>query len=426
MNAAFKPKGRRVREVKVPTEAGVWIKRTTGTRDAVIARRIHRMITTLGPAEKAAWDVLRRVTSKPPTLTLAELWKRWNATPGRFDADGKAVEPSDDERLAHVRASLVEGDARDLLATWHTVLMGPAGGKRRAISTDTADHYRAAVRLYFAHVLELDEDDETKPVPLSAFSERELRIWVEEMDDVEPGTVRKRGMGMRRFCEWLESRGHLGASPMRRVLLPAQGDPLCHYIDTPDAVRLADASPGQMRLLEATLAGSAMELSTALSVRVRAVSTDSRSIHAPGTKTYTRDRIVRVADWAWPAVTELLKGKHRDSLLFDQIPDRWRARDVHVETLGVLAEKGHRVFVEYNGRPKYYSLRDHRHTWAVRAARTGWPIELISRQLGHKDGVLALKVYGRFVPNTAEIDRLEKLSTARDEEVQRQEDERHG
>lgn len=425
MNAAFKPKGRRIREVKVPTEKGEWVKRTTSTRDPVIARRMHRMVTTLGPVEKAAWDVLSLVTSSPPVLPLSELWKRWCATPGRTAPDGTPIEPSDDERLAYVRLTLVQGDARKLLATWHGVLLGPAGGKKRAISRDTAEHYRASIELFFAHALDVDEesdeDDEPLPVPLACFTERELRIWIEEMDDVAPATVRKRGMGMRRFCAWLASRGMLGVSPMRDVPLPAQSDPLCHYIDTPDAIRLADASPGQMRLLEASIAGSAMELSTALAVRVRAVSKDTKSIHAPGTKTYTRDRIVRVADWAWPAVKEAMKGKHKDSLLFDEIPHRWHARDVHTETIQALAEQGHRIFVEYNGRPKLYTLRDHRHTWAVRAARTGWPIEMIARQLGHKDGVLALKVYGRFVPKQEEIDRLERLSTARDRQVIREE-----
>jgi integrase len=65
-------------------------------------------------------------------------------------------------------------------------------------------------------------------------------------------------------------------------------------------------------------------------------------------------------------------------------------------------------------------MRDQRHTWAVRAARSGWPIEGVARQLGHKDGTLALRVYGRFSPTNEERDRWEAMATARDESIQRE------
>jgi hypothetical protein len=32
------------------------------------------------------------------------------------------------------------------------------------------------------------------------------------------------------------------------------------------------------------------------------------------------------------------------------------------------------------------------------------PVELVARQLGHRDAVMALKVYGRFVPRAPEWD----------------------
>jgi integrase len=59
-------------------------------------------------------------------------------------------------------------------------------------------------------------------------------------------------------------------------------------------------------------------------------------------------------------------------------------------------------------------MRDARHTWAVRAARSGWPIEGVARQLGHVDGTLALKVYCRFVPQRVERDRWERMAAERD------------
>jgi integrase len=74
------------------------------------------------------------------------------------------------------------------------------------------------------------------------------------------------------------------------------------------------------------------------------------------------------------------------------------------------------VFIEWEGKAKLYTLRDHRHTWAVRAVRSGGPIGAVAEQLGHSDGgILALKVYGRFAPKQEERARWESLATARDQ-----------
>jgi integrase len=256
------------------------------------------------------------------------------------------------------------------------------------------------------------------PFDTSGLTERALREWLEEMDDVAPATVRKRGIGMGRFTAWLVGRGTLGLDPMGNILLPAQGDPLTHYLEVADVIRLADTVGGQIRLLEALLPASALEVSTALQVRVRAVSLTDKEIHAPGTKAAARNRVVRVAEFGLDALRELVKGKHPDSLLFDRIPHRWAASDANREAVDVLGDKGHRVYVEWEGKPKRYTLRDHRHTWAVRAARTGWPPAAIAEQLGHSDGgVLALRVYGRFAPKKEERDRWEASSHARDQEL---------
>lgn len=61
-----------------------------------------------------------------------------------------------------------------------------------------------------------------------------------------------------------------------------------------------------------------------------------------------------------------------------------------------------------------YRLHDARHHWAVRMVRAGMPLELVARQLGHRDVVMVAKVYGRFVPNTVERDRWEKAAAALD------------
>jgi integrase len=372
--------------------------------DGVAARRIDRMLEQLGPAGKHAWDVLERVTASPPTLDLSRLYTLWNETPiTRHDKkSGKPIEPSPDERLAYIREKLESIDVEPLIAEWREVLTGPAIN----VKPDTADHYVSAVRTLI---------EEGVPFTRELLTEQSIRVWLEEMDDVTPSTARKRAIGLHQFITWLRGRGVLTHDPMLELTLPEAGDPLCHYLDTPDVIRLADASAGQMRHFEYILPGSALEVSTALAVRVRQVSTIDKEIHAPGTKAYNRNRVVRVAEFAWDAVLELVKGKHPDSPLFDRIPHRYAAGDSHLALVKQLGEEGHRIFIECDGKPKNYTLRDHRHTWAVRAARSGWPIGAISEVLGHSNTVLANKVYAKFITKKDERDRWEGKSHERDQ-----------
>lgn len=394
--AAFKAKGRKILETKVPRRDGTWVKRSTGTKDRVTARAIDRMIEVLGPEGKHAWDVLETVTSTPPRWTLSELWRRWMAVPSRVDeTSGDPIEPSVDERIKALRAQLQETDLAVLVDDFYKVLTGPAGG----IAEDTADHYVAAIRTLIP---------EGKPFYKSQLTPAALTTWLEKMEKVAPATVRKRGDGMRRFTKWLKGRGILEQDPMRDIKLPAAGAPRVLFLDTKDAKRLADAQPGQYRIYSALLAGTGIEVSVALQLRKRDVDERTREIRAAGTKTHARDRIVRVAEWAWPYVKEILKGKMPDAPLFDEIPHRWAAQEAHQDAVDALLEK---KFTIYRG----YTMRDHRHTWAVRAVRSGWPLEAVSRQLGHANTVLVAKVYGRFQPTQQERDRWEQLATARDE-----------
>lgn len=59
-------------------------------------------------------------------------------------------------------------------------------------------------------------------------------------------------------------------------------------------------------------------------------------------------------------------------------------------------------------------MRDHRHTYAVRAARAGTPPPIIAAHLGHADAVLVLKVYGRFMPAQHDRARFEQRAAELD------------
>ncbi len=148
--------------------------------------------------------------------------------------------------------------------------------------------------------------------------------------------------------------------------------------------------------------GAGLEISAILTLVEADVDVASNQVRARGTKAWARDRIARVADWAWPFLEEHLRTVLPGERVFRGI-DRWQAGDYHRERLRALGLTG-------------YRLHDARHHWAVRMARAGAPFELIARQLGHRDVAMVAKVYGRFKPDTEERDRWERIAAARDSE----------
>jgi integrase len=246
--------------------------------------------------------------------------------------------------------------------------------------------------------------------PASAFTTAALYGWLNDLE-VSASTKRKYHAAMRSFIAHLvRADMFTGDNPMDKVPVPPAGDPRTNYLETYEAVRLVNAfADEEYRCFNALMAGSGIEVSAALSVRRRDVDEQLREVRAPGTKTYNRDRIVRVAEWAWPFVEKRIQGLGPDDELFDGIPDRWTARDVFIATVFPLVLD----YPCYQG----YVMRDHRHTYAVRAARAGTPPQLIADQLGHVNAVLVLKVYGKFLAKSEDRDRWEKKAAAMDEQA---------
>jgi integrase len=217
------------------------------------------------------------------------------------------------------------------------------------------------------------------------------------------GTRRKAHAAMSQFCKHLVRRRVLETNPMRQIDAPRPGAPRCQYLDVPTMIQLAERQPEPYQTLSILLGGTGIELSVALALHARDVDLVRKEIRAAGTKTHARDRIVRVAEWAWPSVLARVAGLDPNAPLFPNT-DRWRSRDEHhaaCEKLGI----------------QNYRLADQRHSFTVRAARAGTPAELIARQLGHANAVLVLKVYGRFMPSQQDRDRWELLAAAKDAEA---------
>ncbi|GAC1516130.1 MAG: hypothetical protein NVS1B4_09570 [Gemmatimonadaceae bacterium] len=290
--------------------------------------------------------------------------------------------------------NLVKGSNREdvdiepAVERWATELRG-------RVAPDTIQHYLHAVRTLIPA---------ERAFPRSRFSARVLGDWLAGYPG-RAGTVRKAHAAMMQLARYLVSTGVIAQNPLRDLRPPVAAASRCRWLEVPDLLRLAGQTARPYHTLSALLGGTGLELSVALTLHARDVDLRRKEIRAPGTRVHARDRIVRVAEWAWPYVFGHVVRLAPDDRLFPNT-DRWRAQDAHAAACRKLGIED-------------YTLRDHRHSYAVRAARAGTPPSVIARQLGHASPALIFKVYGPFMPGQDDRDKWERIAAVHDAERDR-------
>jgi integrase len=384
----FRRHGRPTFYLKLPTRTG-WVQRSTDTSDRATARAMARMLVELGRHGSRAWDLLDAVLEN--RLTLGALFDTWKMD----DLEGLRSRMRDVDLTSHIPAWLAwladrirsdtaqhyEAHLRTLMPEgtpfWRSQLTGPAVARWLATRTSLTQKRRASP---------IAPHRKPDPAPRS----------------VSGSTKRKYLAAVQSFTRYLVEIGELATNPIRDVSPPPAAGPRCVFLELPDVLRLIEGSAPPYRAIFALAYGAGLEVSAILSLVDADIDSQTRQVRARGTKAWTRDRLARVADWAWPALQEHLASVLPGERVFRGL-DRWDVGDVHRERLRALGLTG-------------YRLHDARHHWAVRMARAGAPFELIARQLGHRDVAMVAKVYGRFKPDTEERDRWERIASDRDAE----------
>ena len=163
--------------------------------------------------------------------------------------------------------------------------------------------------------------------------------------------------------------------------------------------RIVEAQPDPARrALVALLYGTATEVSVALRLTRADVDPATNEIRAAGTKTHTRDRMARVADWAWPIFWAYAKDHLPTARLWRETLTRFTVSDWHRATVKALELPA-------------YPLKNARHHWAVRMLRNRAPIHVVQAQLGHSSAKLTLDTYGVFIPGAEDRARAEAQVT---------------
>jgi integrase len=351
--------------VGIPKRAGGWEKRTTGTEDKALAKSMARMIDDLGPSGRREWELLEAVLAD--RLTVGSLFDAHS----RNDLDG-------------LRARLNDVDLNDYVTAWLAVL-------RASLAKDTVEHYE----LYVRSLTSAEQ----------GFSRSELTFerisrWLSSRS-VGPGTKRKYHAALSSFCEYLRATGVLTRNPVRDVKAPPPSRPRMQYLASLREIRaLADAQAEPFRTLSLLLHATGIEVSVALGLKRRDLDVLRREIRARGTKTKSRDRIAKIAEWAWPDIERHIALLTPNALLFPGL-NRWTASDKHRDACAALEIPD-------------YQLRDARHSYAVRAVRAGASFEVVAQQLGHSDTTMVVRVYARFRPTDAERSGWEQQAAIQD------------
>lgn len=372
--------------VAVPTVHGSRVKRLASLHKGT-AVAMERMLEELGPKGKRAWDLLTRVVDG--SLSLGMLYDAW----GHNDLEG-------------LRERLRDVDLTPHVARWQAWL-------RDRVKADTAAHYAAHVRTLIPDGAPFLRSSFTAPAIAQWLASRTklaqhrgARSAAPTMAPASGSTKRKYLAAVQSFAGYLVQMGVLATNPTREVQAPRASAPRVVEVALADVIRLVEFARPPFRAIFALCYGGGVEISAALSLTELDVDLEHREVRARGTKAHrgakehTRDRVVRVAEWAWPYLEAHHATLTPGERLFRDV-DRWQASDAHREALRAL------------GMP-HRRLHDSRHVFAIRLVRAGTPYELVARALGHADVTMVARVYARFAPRSDERDRWERIAAERD------------
>lgn len=341
---------------RIPQRDGAPVKRTLSTTDAATAKAMERMLGAL--ADVREWWALDAILAG--RTTVARVYDHW----ARRDLDALRVE-LDDVRLA------------PLVDDWQAWLAkrGTPNAKERA-------RYRQQIGTFVM-----------ADTRRSQFTRAALSSW---LSGLTVGATNRYHAAAASFGAFLVERGLIDANPMRAIRRAKEAAPRTRFLERDDATRVLAAMHGPARVLAALCAASGMEYGAAVLVRRRDLDLSEWTVRARGSKTAHRNRTIAVRDVY--GAREILR-----AAVAARLPDAKLCPVGNKVAVAALRDALAACHLSTD-----LTTHDWRHTFAVQALRDGWPLHLVAHQLGHGSSVLAQRVYGRFIPTTADYATAQK------------------
>ena len=339
---------------------------STGTADPATKEAVVALVARLKAQRR--WDVLDAIVGKKAKLKLV------------FDADQRG-------ELDAYMAGLSDTDLSPLVFEWSQ-------------SGAPARYVRQVLRLIPYGVL----------FPASRFTKAVVSKHLSNLPDarahkskrsVSGSTRNRHRAALFQFARWLVERDVLESNPVRDVRGHKENPARMVSYDWKQAKAIIDALPLPYRAMEALMAGTGMEWSAVMALRLSDVDFDTRDIAAKGTKNRHRNRTVRVTEpWAWSIFEKYAKGfTFPAEKLFDLDP-----KTAIVE---------HRKALVSLGLPDS-TLHDWRHTYAVNKLREGMRPAVVRHQLGHaKNSTEVERIYGVHDITDSDFETTTSATTAK-------------
>ncbi len=330
--------------LRVSARDGSSIRTSTGTVSEVVAKEVRQMLRDMKAARE--WRILDAIVAK--RFTLRDV----------FDAHRQ-------NRLSELLTELDDADLDPLVSEWER-----SGANER----------------YVFHVRRLIP--EGVRCPASRFRRKTISVFLASLP-VSGSTKNRHKASLSVFAKWLVEREVIESNPVRDVKSSKPNPARMVWLSRRDAKRLVDALPLPYKALEALMAGTGMEWAAIEKTTRADVDVKTRKIHAKGSKTAYRNRIVRVTeDWTWPIIQKHLKTLLPDAPLFTVS---------HKDALNQHHEAGEALGLPYS------TLHDWRHTYAVNCLKDGMAPAAVKKQLGHAPNSKEVEtIYGVYIPDDSD------------------------
>lgn len=327
----------------VPKQKGGVVLRTTETTDVRIYRLMKAMVQRLKSERR--WPILNAITGKKATLGQV------------FDADRTKT-------LDAFEASL----SAEVLAPHVTAYL--ASCKGRGLAERNVENIKRQLDSFL-----------TVAGSTADLTTATVTAWLAGLTTT-PGTRRQYLYAVTGFTRYLCDVGVLKDYPLTRVKAPKKNAARMTYHDAATDERIVQAASEQYRALFAFIKGTGCDVSTALNMTRRDLNTASWTARLKGTKTAQRDVHEGLVEaWAQPYLFHLM--------LVAGVPlfpglTRSGAYHHHERCCAAVGISD-------------YTLKDARHSVAVRMAKQGYTVQEIAEQLGNSPELVA-RVYARFIP----------------------------
>jgi integrase len=334
--------------IVVPQRAG-YVLRSTGTHITDLVKDMRHMCRMLKRDKE--WWVLDALGANK--VKLPQVYDHWSM-----------------KTLDVLKAELSDANLTNYLDGWEQWVRSNRG------DTGTAEMYRRQVGTLITGCFFTSE------LTTARVSQWLADYRTASARSVSTGYKRKLLYAVFSFVSYLRELNVLDRNILDSIKRPKKGKPRLRWETQENDKRIVDAAPPDYRALFAFIHATGAEISACLSMLRRDVSLEDGLAHVPATKTAKRDRHdVLIERWAMPYLVEHLKGILPNAPIWPGIT-RYQASWYHDS-----AAKAVKV--------PDYTLRDARHSWAVRARKRGVAFEAISEQLGSSVATVHA-VYARF------------------------------